>query len=318
MTMDQYSQWTKQGGFEELAVSVWSCTGEKTASFLHGQLTNHIKGLKDKEGNYNLLLTTRGKIVGDLSIYRAEDSYYLVVDKNQTEKIMEPLKKLAPLSRVTLTDEAEKYIIIHVSPSPHPSPLEGEGGRRVPDPRPGEGAFASSRLSLPGWDVFVPFDKKSAFISDLERKGLVRIDSDLHEVLRIEQGIAKYGIDFDENNLPQEARLERALHFDKGCYLGQEIVARLQYRGHVNKVLVGLKIEGVKIPPPGTKIYEEEKEVGKITSCLWSPKLNAPLALGYLPYSTDRSHKTYRTYENQKIEIVELPLYGRGHPAPTF
>ncbi len=289
--MDQYSQWTQQGGFEELSCSIWSCVGEKSASFLHGQLTNHINGLKEGEGNYNLLLTTRGKIVGDLYVTRAGNGYTLVIDKNQTEKIIEPLKKLAPLSRVILNDESGKYSVVHVCVQ-----------------NPPLGGFRSDRLGLPGWDILVPSIKKSEFILTLEKQGLMRIDSDLHEIIRVEQGISQYGIDFDDNNLPQESRLDRALHFDKGCYLGQEIIARLHFRGHVNKVLVGLKIDSNKTVLAGSPIYDEEKEVGKITSAIISPKSGQTMALGYIPYNSNQPLKKFLVgFDKKEAEIVELP-----------
>lgn len=108
---------------------------------------------------------------------------------------------------------------------------------------------------------------------------------DLPESLRIEQSIPKMGVDFTEANFPQEAGLEkRAVSFTKGCYLGQEIVARLQYRGHVNKILVKIKIDSTTPPPPGTPIFENGKECGKITSAIYSPKEKSVIALGYLPY----------------------------------
>src|SRR5262249_39272971 len=126
-------------------------------------------------------------------------------------------------------------------------------------------------------------------------------------ILRVEQGIAKLGVDATEANLPQEARLSRALHFDKGCYLGQEIIARLHFKGHVNKILAGLKIENALPPQQGAPIFEGEKEAGKITSVIFSPKLNVWLALGYVPYASNEVGQEFSVGEN-KITALLTPL----------
>jgi folate-binding protein YgfZ len=101
-------------------------------------------------------------------------------------------------------------------------------------------------------------------------------------ILRIEAGTPWYGVDMDEGNFPQEACLDDALHWQKGCYVGQEPVARIKYRGHVNKKLVGLKIAGNDLPEPDDKIFHESREVGHITSAVRSPHVGGPVALGYV------------------------------------
>ncbi|MDO8520349.1 MAG: hypothetical protein Q7T11_09365 [Deltaproteobacteria bacterium] len=201
------------GGF-----CIFKVTGEKAAKFLNGQLTNDIAAIAPGQSQYNLLLTVKGKIVSDLTVYRVDNDFYLSIPSPYAEAVVAHLKKLAPLSRVQITETHEKVI-----------PQE---------------------LKLP-------------------------------ENLRIEQGIPKMGVDFTQDNLPQEVGLEkRAVSFTKGCFLGQEIVARLQYRGHVNKILVRLEIDAPAAPPPGTALLEEGKEVGKITSSA------GRLALGYVPYGS--------------------------------
>lgn len=102
------------------------------------------------------------------------------------------------------------------------------------------------------------------------------------EVRRIEAGLPRYGVDVSEENFPFEANLERAISYTKGCYIGQELVARVKYRGHVNRAFAGLRLEGDTVPPPGALIMAEGKEIGRVTSAARSLALGVPIALGYL------------------------------------
>jgi folate-binding protein YgfZ len=108
------------------------------------------------------------------------------------------------------------------------------------------------------------------------------VGAEAYEILRIEAGIPRYGVDITDDNLILETGLNQAVSFTKGCYLGQEVVERIRSRGHVNKALTGLVIDGDKPPVAGSKIWSSEKEVGTITSSIYSPALESPIALGYV------------------------------------
>ena len=243
----------------------YEVSGEKTAAFLHGQLTNNIKCLESGQGNYNLLLTQKGKIRADLWVLREGEKYVLVLPQKFETVVIDHLKALAGLSRVVITK-------IDFFNSPQP-PLKLRGGDS-----------GGVRGSYEHW---------------------MRAHHD--EAFRIENGICLVGVDATEANLPQESRLESALHFDKGCYLGQEIIARLQYRGHVNKKLVGMKLNNNVVPPQS--IHEDEKIVGHITSAVFSPTLQSPIALGYVPYDdADQIGKKFSYGEGGIAEIIGLPI----------
>ncbi len=123
------------------------------------------------------------------------------------------------------------------------------------------------------------------YLSNLEDPSLL-ISKSTQEILRIESKTPLYGVDMDENTIPQEANLFHALNFKKGCYVGQETIARLQNLGHVNKQLVLLKIEGNEEVPKESKIITQEgKEIGFITSQCFSPKYKSRIALGYIRYA---------------------------------
>ena len=108
--------------------------------------------------------------------------------------------------------------------------------------------------------------------------------TDAVETLRIEAGIARYGIDMDETNVVTETNLDDAVSFTKGCYIGQEIIARIKYRGHVAKKLTGLVFDGEVALQAGTRILSDGKDIGRLTSSAFSPRLSRTVALGYVKY----------------------------------
>jgi folate-binding protein YgfZ len=108
------------------------------------------------------------------------------------------------------------------------------------------------------------------------------VGEEAQNILRVENGIPRYGLDFNENNLLLEVGIDDAFSFTKGCYLGQEIVERIRSRGHVNKKLCGLVLDGSSPAAAGDSIHTDRKVVGTITSSVLSPRLDRPIALGYL------------------------------------
>ncbi|HMA82494.1 MAG TPA: glycine cleavage T C-terminal barrel domain-containing protein, partial [Candidatus Binatia bacterium] len=108
------------------------------------------------------------------------------------------------------------------------------------------------------------------------------IGAEAENILRVEAGTPRYGIDFNEDNLLLEVGLDSAVSFSKGCYLGQEVVERIRSRGHVNRKLCGLWLDGETAVAAGDKITVERKENGVVTSSVVSPRLGRPLALGYV------------------------------------
>jgi folate-binding protein YgfZ len=141
-----------------------------------------------------------------------------------------------------------------------------------------------------------------------EPLGLVDLDAATFDVLRIEAGTPVFGRDVNADNLPQEINRDaRAINFVKGCYLGQETVARLDALGHVNKILKGLRCEGPEVPAPGTALEADTKPAGTITSAAFSPGWNAPVALAIV--RANRAQEgTKLTVAGQRAVVVELPM----------
>ncbi len=137
----------------------------------------------------------------------------------------------------------------------------------------------------PGYEVYVAAEQRDALIQALEAAGAVAMDADTAETIRVEAGVPLFHRDMDEETIPLEAGIEgRAISFSKGCYVGQEVIIRVLHRGHgrVSKRLVALVVDGDEIPRRGAVIESDGKLIGRVTSAVFSPRANRPIALGYV------------------------------------
>src|SRR5207342_579014 len=136
-----------------------------------------------------------------------------------------------------------------------------------------------------GFDVLIDASGASTLAEEIRSSGAVDVESDLLDVLRIEAGVPKFHRDMDEDTIPLEAGIEsRAISLTKGCYVGQEVIIRVLHRGHgrVARKLVGLVMEGTVVPAADAAISAEGRQTGHVTSAVWSPARQAPIALGYV------------------------------------
>jgi folate-binding protein YgfZ len=165
----------------------------------------------------------------------------------------------------------------------------------------------------PGFDLFVNASRRDALFETLTGAGADVLDAETADVLRIEAGVPLFHRDMDEETIPLEAGIEsRAISFTKGCYVGQEIIIRVLHRGHgrVARRLVGLLIEGTAVPPPGTSIQVDGRDVGRVTSSAMSPALQRPIALAYV--QRDFSEPGSRVLVNGISAVVSAVPFARG------
>jgi folate-binding protein YgfZ len=164
---------------------------------------------------------------------------------------------------------------------------------------------------LTGPDAFSlvgPRGQQDAVLSALESAGAIRCGAAAVQAARIESGIPLYGVDITEDNLPQEIdRNAHAISFTKGCYLGQETVARIDALGHVNRTLVGLRFTGNAIPEPGCELKAGETIVGRVTSAAWSPSHGGAIALGYVRQGHNQPGARLDSTARE-AEVVSLPM----------
>jgi tRNA-modifying protein YgfZ len=255
--------------------------GEDRARLLHAMTTNHIQQLTPGTGCYAFFLTVQGRILADVNVLCRPDYFLLDLEPETREKVYQHLDHFIIADDVTLEELSLDAVAVE-------GPKSVEVLRAVGAPTPdAESASAEwgnrlvARLNTtgsPGFFVFVPEPEKAELISHLEAAGAVAGDAEAFNVVRLEHGKARYGVDLSERFLAQEANQPHALHFSKGCYLGQEIVERVRSRGQVHRVLTPLVLEGKDPPAPGSKLESGTE----FTSAAFSPALDKVVALAYV------------------------------------
>jgi aminomethyltransferase len=272
-------------------------TGKDRISFLQNMLSNDVKGLATGSGLYACWLSRQGKLISDLVVYRFEDSVLLEMEPERLTPVMESLTRYIVSEDVSLRDASPEEALVSLEGPRAAELLSGLTNEPLPPLAPfqfleRELLGAGVRVSAvahgpgPGLDLALPSAEAPRLVETILERGrplgLLPAGARALDIRRIEAGIPLFGVDMDESHMPLEAGLEFALSFQKGCYIGQEYVARLAHRGHVNKKLAGLRLTGELVPEPGTPIGAGDREIGAITSAAFSPTLGSPLALGYL------------------------------------
>jgi aminomethyltransferase len=272
-------------------------SGKEHIKFLQGMVTNDINKLEEGKGLYAAFLTVKGRMVSDMRVYRESESLLLDLEPGLNEKVGEILVKYRLSYRANIEDITESLSLLSIHGPNSRRLLQKTLGEEIPELS--EYCFftrqlndsqamvaRANRTGQEGYDIFVPIDGLKTLWESLTENGkefqLRAVGLDVMEILRIEAAIPRYGVDMDENTIPLEAGLHHAISYEKGCYVGQEVVARIKWRGHVNWCLVGFEIEGKNLPAKSDKVVQGEREIGYITSSTFSPTLKKIIALGYI------------------------------------
>ncbi len=282
-------------------------TGDDRAKFLHRIISNDVENLSAGQGTYAMLLTHRGKIIADLNVYVLEDA--ITIDT-------------APETRANAFTELDKYIIADdvgfsdltaetgaIAVHGPKSPELVEAVLRIRNvahleerhncKREADALFKNAIVCVRtdttgeiGYMLYTTADGLEPLWNALMTEGsqfnVQPIGWNALESLRIEAGTPRYGTELTDAVIPLEAELEHAIDFEKGCYIGQEIVARMKYRGHPNRLLRGMEVDGSPTSQddselqPNAPIFNGDKEVGWVTSTTFAPTLAKQIALGYV------------------------------------
>jgi folate-binding protein YgfZ len=267
-------------------------TGRDRLAFLQGMLTNDVKALAPGQGAAAAFLDAHGKTMALLRVYALEDRVWLELPAGLTEKTLAALDRYL-ISEKAYFEAADGAFVILAVQGPGARPLlERVTGRtldlalcaHVPVPIASAEVRVVNRPegSEPGFHCWMPPGAAPAVWDALTAAGAVPVGLDALDALRVESGVPWYGQDVDEGQILPETRLEELVSYTKGCYIGQEVVARVKYRGHVNRALSGLRIEGETVPPRGARITADGRDVGWITSAVRSPAAGSVVALGYV------------------------------------
>ncbi len=264
--------------------------GEDRHRFLNGLTSGEVKSLEPGTSRYTFFTDGKGRVLADARVLALEDRIWLELPAGRSEAVRDHL------SMYIVADRVEVFGLKDVLPltiaGPGSSRLLGEIGVDLPEPgthgrvkvlgtevhlerahRDGSEwstLWVSSGIAAEVWEEILVAGRPM---------GLAPVGLRALEALRIEAGVGRWGHDFDGENLPQETgRLQSAVDFDKGCYLGQEIVARLHYRGRPKRLLVAVELGG-QAPEDGTPVHSGETVVGRITSSTWSTDLSMRVGL---------------------------------------
>lgn len=273
-------------------------TGPDAASFLQGILSQDVEAMTSGSVAKTLLLQPNGKMDCYATIGRDEDGYVLVVERGVGPQVVEALSRF--LIRVKAEIALETQSISEVWGPDAPAVVLGLG-----------------LASTDGWDGTVlanPLQNLPRFVlvGDLAWPGdLVRAGGLATEAVRIEGGEPRNGVDISASTIPQEAGLvEDTVSFTKGCYLGQELVARIDSRGHVNRHLRGVRMSANVLPPAGAEAYAGDKLIGTVSSVAESLTLRAPVAMALLRRETKPGDAVEIRWDGGNVEAVvhELPF----------
>jgi folate-binding protein YgfZ len=286
---------------------VW-VRGTDTVTFLDGLLSQSIESLRPGAVARSLLLSPQGKLRAPLWILRGEAEVGLVADHGFGEQVRQDLARFKIRVDVELAAPAQLVEVWGagaadmVAAAGLPVPAIGSWERVDGD------VVARLALGQTAAERFVIAADRTAA---LEAAGATPVGALAATTVRVEAGLAVMGVDVDEATIPQEADLvEGAVDFDKGCYLGQELVARIDSRGRVNRRLRGLVIRGAVIPPVGAQVMGADRELGVVTSVGESYELRAPVALAMLHRTAEPESTVALVWEGGSVEaqVSRLPL----------
>jgi folate-binding protein YgfZ len=264
-------------------------SGNDRVRWLNGMISNNVRDLAQGSGVYAFVLNPQGRILGDLYAFNLGESLLLTTDQDQLEKLLGLLRRYIIMDKVELTDVSERWLTIAVA-GPKAKEVLQRAGVEVPalerlqftkivvdgvEAKLTSGDNAAIEIfeirtdkELTATEGSAKSAKESAtaIVGALVKAGATAMSEPAWELLRIASGIPRYGVDIRERDLPQETEQLRALNFNKGCYIGQEIVERIRSRGNVHRTFTGCEFQGDALPEAGAKIRANGKEVGQITS----------------------------------------------------
>ena len=316
---NEYAALTRAAGLVDLSERTrLALTGDDRASFLHNLSTNDIKGLAAGSGCEAFLLNARGHVLGHVFVVCRPQSLVLETVPGQEEPLLAHFNRYVIREKVELRPRTAEWGELLLAGPRAVELLSALLGAPPPAERlanietPWRGlplTIVRVELTQPGgYLVFYPQGAGATVADALAALGAVGCSAAAFEAARIEAGFPWYGRDITDKTLPQEVARDRlAISFKKGCYIGQETVARIDALGHVNKLLVGVRFNSADVPSTGVELRSSSEVVGQITSAAYSPRLGSTLALAYVRRGSDRAGVKLESAFGS-AEVVALPL----------
>lgn len=314
----QHAALTNAAGVARLDRTLIAVTGADRTSFLHSFLTGDIKRLTPGSGCEAFVTSPQGKTLGHLVVFCEAERHVLDTVAGQKEALTAHFNRYVISEDVEFHDLSDQVSMLLVAGPQAVDLLARVAGTSPPTERLGHAAVTIAgqgavirRVDYLGPHSFFMQVERSA--GDLVRGALIEsgalaCDEPAVEAARIEAGFPRFGVDITPENLPQEVgRDALAISFTKGCYLGQETVARIDAVGHVNRQLVALRFAGTEVPAAGTPLLHDGQPIGAVTSAGWSPRAGGPLALGYVRRAQAKTGTVLKT-AGGTVEVVSLSI----------
>jgi len=252
-------------GYKELPRGLIAVSGREAVQFLNGLITNDVSKLEDGAQMRAAFPNAQGRLLALVRVLRRGDKFLFETEAATREKVFQNLFRFTYAGDFFVEDLSEQYRYFEV---------------RSPDFEI-QNSDSIVFESLNNTSCFIPLEKTEDFKGQL--KNAVEISDALYEVLRVENGEPLYGVDVDETTIVPETGIANVVSYNKGCYIGQEIIARIHFRGHIAKQLTGLILEGNVQPNDELKSLEG-KNAGRVTSVIFSPQLEKYIALAFVRY----------------------------------
>jgi tRNA-modifying protein YgfZ len=307
MDIEVYNQIRSgSSGFYEQARGLIAVSGKEAVQFLDGMITNDMKTLEDGGQMLAAFPNAQGRLLAVVRILRQGEQFLFETEEATREKLYQNLFRFTFAGEFFVEDLSDQFQYFEVF-----GPAGDVYHPDVADMIPGAFAFQARH----GASYFMPIEEAER-VRDLliNENDCVVIDDDLYETLRIESGIPKFGVDMDETTIVPELGLDGMISYNKGCYVGQEIIARIHFRGHVAKQLTGLVFDlstHAETWPLGSVPAEltsnDGKNAGRVTSVIFSPKLEKVIAFGFVRYDY-LAEGTELLVGESKASVKNLPF----------
>ncbi len=313
-------------------------TGSEAVQFLNGLITNDMKTLEENTAMPAIFPNVQGRLLASVRVIRLADSptekapvpaFLLDTEAATHERVLKTIEKFTLAGDFHVTDQTATTALISLQGKAAPemiaavlgAPIAAMNGGSVLQSNWNDEAVTVVRAAPTGedsFDLIVGAAQAASLWSSLVAAGARPVGYDVLEILRIEAGVPRHGKDMDDTTVVTETNLDAAVSYTKGCYIGQEIIARIKYRGHVAKKLRGLVFDQFsKIDAPSAIRSVDDKEIGQITSTVYSPHVGQRLALGYVKYDYIASGTVVKASDGSMGHVVELPFVHPAWQAPV-
>jgi folate-binding protein YgfZ len=305
----QYRALREEAGFLVRDRACLLVGGSDAAEYLQGQLTNDTEALEPQGGCYAALLDRKGHLSSDMRVLRLESGeLWLDLQQGPAEAVLKHLRTYSIGREVEIDDVSERWAIVSlIGPrAGELSGFEGLGPENAQRSRQWDGTEVLGVATDVGIDLIVKTEDAESLEDALATAGAVRVSDDAAEIVRVESGRPRFGLDMSSEHMPAEAGIvERAVNFEKGCYIGQEPVARLHYRGKPNRTLRGLRLSAPA--SHGDPLFLGDREVGAIGTACLSPA-HGPIALAIVRREAAEGEQVTVGDSSTTAEVVELPF----------